>query len=337
MSASGRQVREIAGSATGVLPDKVLRSEQPLVFRQLVSSWPLVQAARRSDDAANNYLRKFYNGSPVTVSVGSPEIDGRFFYNEDLSGFNFEMKRIQLDDFLDELERHRDERNPPAHYIGSTTVEYILPGMRDENDLAFGGINPLVSIWLGNQTCIAAHFDVPDNIACVAAGRRRFTLFPPHQLENLYVGPLDHAPAGQAISTVNVRKPDFDKHPKFQTALEHAQVVMLEPGDAIYIPSMWWHHVEGLAPFNALVNYWWRNTPAYMGNPSDVLNHALLSIRDLPAAQRDAWQNIFNHYVFKPEDDVTAHIPKDRRGILGPIDDLSARKLRALLLKQLNR
>jgi hypothetical protein len=35
-------------------------------------------------------------------------------------------------------------------------------------------------------------------------------------------------------------------------------MVELEPGDALHIPSMWYHHVEGLEPFNMLVNYWWR-------------------------------------------------------------------------------
>lgn len=337
MSGIEQQVREIEGCQAGNLSDEVLFSEQPLILKGLVSDWPLVKAAKQSADAAADYLRQFYKGKPVTVSFGPPEIKGRIFYNQDLSGFNFEMKRTQLDEFLSELKKHRDDESPPVHYVGSTTVDYVLPGLRAENDLALEHFNPLVSIWLGNQTCIAAHYDVPDNIACVAVGKRRFTLFPPDQLENLYVGPLDFAPAGQAISMVDLRNPDFDRYPKFRRALQHAEVAVMEPGDALFVPSMWWHHVEGLDAFNVLVNYWWRSTPAFMGNPLDVLNHAFLSIRDLPAAQRDAWKRIFEHYVFAPNDDVVAHIPKDSRGVLSPIDDASARKLRALLLKQLNR
>ena len=337
MSVIEQQVREIEGCRAEILSDEVLCSELPLVLKGLVSDWPLAKAAKQSADAADDYLRQFYDGKPVTVSFGPPEIKGRIFYNQDLSGFNFEMKRTQLDEFLSELKKHRDDESPPVHYVGSTTVDYVLPGLRAENDLALEHLNPLVSIWLGNQTCIAAHYDVPDNIACVAVGKRRFTLFPPDQLENLYVGPLDFAPAGQAISMVDLRNPDFDRYPKFRRALQHAQVAVMEPGDALFVPSMWWHHVEGLDAFNVLVNYWWRSTPAFMGNPLDVLNHAFLGIRDLPAAQRDAWKGIFEHYVFAPNDDVVAHIPEDSRGVLSPIDDASARKLRALLLKQLNR
>lgn len=332
-----RQVEELDSCESGQVPAEVMQSEQPLLLRGLVADWPLVDAAAQSADAADAYLRRFYNGTPVTVSEGPPGIDGRIFYNEDLSDFNFTMRRARLDAVLDELKRHRDDDNPPVHYVGSTTVDYILPGLRDENDLELGDLQSLVSIWLGNQTRIAAHYDVPDNIACVVAGRRRFTLFPPDQLENLYIGPIDYAPAGQAISMVDLLEPDFDQHPKFRTAMQHAQVADMQPGDALFIPSMWWHHVEGLQSFNILINYWWRSTPAWMGNPMDVLSHALLAIRDLPEAQRTAWQNIFAHYVFDPDDEITAHIPDAARGVLAPIDEPMARKLRALLLKRLNR
>jgi hypothetical protein len=321
----------------GRLPDGVLESERPLLLKDLVAEWPLVEAAKQSANAADSYLREFYNGKPVTVSVGPPEIDGRIFYNDDLSDFNFVMRRARLDAFLDALRQHRGDDKPPVHYVGSTTVDYILPGIREHNDLSLGDVEPLVSIWLGNQTCIAAHFDVPDNVACVVAGRRRFTLFPPDQLENLYVGPLDYAPAGQSISLVDLREPDFEKFPRFRTALQHAQVADMQAGDALFIPSMWWHHVLGLESFNVLINYWWRSVPDWMGNPMDVLNHALLSIRDLPDAQRKIWQNIFAHYVFEPDDEVVAHIPEGARGVMAPIDEPTARKLRGLLLKRLNR
>ncbi|MFX7984900.1 cupin-like domain-containing protein, partial [Acinetobacter baumannii] len=88
----------------------------------------------------------------------------------------------------------------------------------------------------------------------VAAGRRRFTVFPPEQLPNLYLGPLDPTPAGQPVSLVDFHQPDFERFPRFRDALAAGEAAELAPGDAVYIPSMWFHHVEGLAPVNLLIN-----------------------------------------------------------------------------------
>jgi hypothetical protein len=238
---------------------------------------------------------------------------------------------------LDEIARQSQAEIPPAIYVGSTTVDTCLPGFRAQNDLALGNRQPLVSIWLGNRTRIAAHHDLPDNIACVVAGRRRFTLFPPEQLENLYIGPLDFTPAGQAISLVDFAQPDFGKFPKFAAALQHAQVAELAPGDALFIPSMWWHHIESLDALNVLVNYWWRQSPAFMDSPMNALMLAILTMRDLPPEQLKAWQNLFRHYVFEADERTTAHIPPEVRRVLGPLDAESARELRARLLQRLNR
>jgi len=103
-----------------------------------------------------------------------------------------------------------------------------------------------VSFWLGNKTRISAHYDYPDNIACVVAGTRRFTLFPPEQIGNLYVGPVDKTPSGQAISLVDFSNPDLERFPNFELAMQAGYQAVCEPGDAIYIPSLWWHHVESL-------------------------------------------------------------------------------------------
>jgi hypothetical protein len=235
------------------------------------------------------------------------------------------------------MKGYRDNPRPAAIYVGSTTVDTVLPGLRAHNDIDLGARDALASIWIGNQTRIAAHYDLPDNLAVVAAGRRRFTLFPPEQLANLYVGPLDFNPAGQAISLVDFANPDYARFPRFREALAQAQVAELEPGDAIFIPSMWWHHVEALAPFNVLVNYWWRQSPAYMDTPTNALMLALLTMRELPQAQRQAWQEIFRHYIFEADEASVAHLPPHARYALAPLDEARARSLRATLIKRINR
>jgi hypothetical protein len=112
-------------------------------------------------------------------------------------------------------------------------------------------------VWIGNAGKVATHNDPVENVAVVAAGRRRFTLFPPSAEDDLYLGPKHPTPAGARISMVHVTAPDLDRYPRFASALEVAQEAELSPGDAIFIPRDWFHHVEALERFNVLVNYWW--------------------------------------------------------------------------------
>ena len=331
------EIRELRGVPPGALPDEVLRSSEPLVLRGVAANWPLVGAGRESPRAARDYLLRFYRQATVGVFLGAPEIDGRFFYNEDLSGLNFKPALIKLDTVLAEILRHLETPRPPALYVGSTTIDTALPDLRRDNHLGFGARDPLASIWISNRSRIAAHHDLPDNVAVVAVGRRRFTLFPPDQLENLYIGPLDFTPAGQPISLVDFHEPDFARFPKFAAALRHARVAELGPGDAIFIPSLWWHHIESLEAMNVLVNYWWRDTPDYLDSPVHALLHAIMTVRDLPDEQRRVMRQMFEHYVFEPGEHTAGHIPESARRVLGPMDAERVRDLRTFLLKRLSR
>lgn len=333
----GVRMLERSDVRADALPADLLQSSQPVVLRGLVQHWPLVQAALQSDQQFCDYLRGFGGNAKVGLWRGEPEIEGRFFYNADFTGFNYQRVVGNFGVLLDELLAQSHNPRPPALYLGSTELEGSFPGLRKSNDLGLQAQEPLVSLWLGNRARVSAHFDLPDNIACVVAGRRRFTLFPPEQLSNLYVGPLDHTPAGQPISLVDVANPDLERFPRFAQALEHAQTVELMPGDAIFIPSQWWHAVEALEPINALVNFWWRQSPAFMDTPMNTLMLALLSLRDLPPVQRQAWRALFDHYIFDADDHTAAHIPPHAQGVLAPITADMARHLRSVLLHRLNR
>ncbi|WP_412972684.1 cupin-like domain-containing protein [Glaciecola sp. MF2-115] len=316
-------------------PDDIVEAGLPTVLKGYVANWPIVEAALKSPSAAADYISSFYNKRPVHLMQADSICKGRLFYNEALNGFNFTRSQVDLSAVMQEILATADDVNSSTRYVGSTAVDHIMPGFRNENDIEHLSNKALISIWIGNQSRISAHYDAPDNIACVVAGKRRFTLFPPEQIENLYVGPLDFTPAGQSASLVDFHKPDYARFPKFKEALKHAFVAELEPGDAIYIPSMWWHHVESLAPFNILINYWWRQVENFVGVPNDALYHALLSIKSLPKNQRQAWKHLFDHYVFEPDEQT--HIPDERKGILSPLKDSTARQLRAMLINKLNR
>jgi len=330
-------IRELHEFDPGSVVEQLAAETVPVVIRGLAKGWPIVHKARESMDEASRYLLQFYQDTPVTAFVGEPDIGGRIFYTDGLAQTNFRQIKTRLGWVLDSIREHQDDPAAPTIYMGSAALDIFLPGLSKDNSLPFRTLKPSVRIWISNRTKVAAHYDVLDNIACVCAGRRRFTLFPPDQIENLYVGPIDFTPAGQAISLVDLDEPDFDRYPRFAEALQHAQQALLEPGDAIYIPSMWWHAVKSLDGLNILINHWWRDVPAFMGAPADALLHAILNIRGLPAAQREAWRGIFDHYVFEGGSESTAHIPRERLGALGELDADSARQLRALLRNNLNR
>ena len=330
-------VEAIAIADMAALRAALVGRATPCVVRGLVADWPLVQAAQRSREAAMDYLATFDTGAPLQAQVAPPEVGGRFFYDEALTGFNYRPERAPLSAVLDTLRRVADLPAPPAVYVASTTLATYLPGFEAVHPMPGVPEDALASVWLGNRSRIAAHHDVPDNLACVAAGRRRFTLFPPGQVGNLYIGPLDFTPAGQAISLVDFHAPDFTRFPRFAAALEVAQVVELAPGDALFIPSLWWHHVEGLEPFNVLVNYWWRTAPAHLEAPMNALVMGLLALRDLPAHERAGWQALFAHYIFEAGDDAVAHIPPHARRMLGPLDPARAAELREKLRQRLKR
>jgi hypothetical protein len=196
---------------------------------------------------------------------------------------------------------------------------------------------PTVSIWIGNRTTATAHFDFSNNIACCLVGRRRFTLFPPEQVANLYPGPFQPTPGGQVVSMVDFRDPDFARYPRFREALASAEVAELEPGDALFYPAMWWHHVEALDAFNVMINYWWNVSPAFVDTPMTTLLHGILSLRDRPDQEKQAWRALFDYYVFGDPELPAAHLPEHARGALAPLDETSARRLRAELLQRLNR
>jgi hypothetical protein len=331
------KIEELTGCDPKAIPESVFSSATPVILRGLVESWPMVEASKKSPQQSLEYLLNFKTDEPITVFYGEPEIDGRVFYNHDYSGFNFETLRLPLQKIAFELVKNLSNKQSPMLYVGSTMVDKWLPGFRAENDIEFEDNDPLVSLWMGNQSRIAAHYDFASNIACCVAGRRRFTLFPPEQIDNLYIGPIDFTPAGQPISLVDFKHPDFEKYPKFRQALDSALTIDLEPGDALLIPSMWWHHVESLDAFNALVNYWWRSSPNYLGTPLNVLQHALMGLRDLPTEQRAIWQNLFEHYIFNAKDENFEHIPESARGVLNKMDEKTAADIRDLLISRLQR
>ncbi len=321
----------------GTMFDEILGSREPALLRGAARHWPAVRAGLQSPGAMSNYLLGFDAGAAAELMLGEPSIGGRFFYNDDLTGLNFRRQRQPLRDCLRLILEAVSEPSPPALYVGALPMPQALPGFTRDNSLRWLDPRIVPRLWLSNRVTVQTHYDLSSNLACVVAGQRRFTLFPPEQFENLYVGPFEFTLAGPPVSMVRLDQPDEERYPRFREAWRHARTAVLGPGDVLYIPYMWWHHVESLEPFNVLVNYWWDDTPAWMGSPFEALVHALMSVRSLPPHKRDIWEKLFSHYVFEKDGEISAHLPSTRRGLQGPVDPRLAAHARAWLASALKR
>lgn len=338
-AASPRKIRPVEElQATPSELDQNLKSAAaPFIIRGIARDWPLVRSGIEEGGAsARAYLLRHARDRRFEVNIGQPGQGGRLFYDDQM-GMNFRMGQASLEDIFGGIDANLDKPDAPVIYLSSLTIDDYFEGLQDTNRVDLFGRQTRNSIWIGTRTEIAAHNDIPDNLAVCAVGRRRFTLFPPEVFADLYLGPLENTPAGRAVSMVKLSDPDLARYPRFGNALEQAQVAELEPGDALFIPSMWYHHVEALDSFNILVNYWWRDTPLFLGDPEHALFHAILAVRDLPESKRARWKALFDHYVFSGGTGAAAHLPEGRRGVLDPLNAESAGRLRAFLLRGLSR
>jgi Cupin-like domain len=316
--------REIAG-ADFASPEQFLRDIaqpcRPVILRGLVDQWPVVQSARQSPRAFRDYIARFDNGSTMEAFFGAPDIAGKYYYSDSLRGFNFERRQMHFLEALDAILSNIDRPGSSSIYIGSIPTDNCLPGFSAENILPI--LPPAVGprIWLGHPSNVSTHYDTFDNIACVVAGTRRFTLYPPELIGRLYVGPIDNTMAGQPVSLAASSAPDDERFPLFRGIRDQALVAELMPGDALYLPKLWWHQVEATAPFNGLINYWWDPFAAGPDAPYTAMLLAMIAISERPPEEREAWKAWFDHYVFRTSGHPLAHIPMDQHGLLGPLKE----------------
>lgn len=236
---------------------EILPSGQPAVLRDVARDWPLVVAARKNPHDAMSILERSANGNLTNVLRLDPAQEGRFHYANDDYEMNFVRGQGNVAGVIAALREQESSYRPFAMAAQSMDAERYFPGFSQAHPMPLVPSAAGPRVWIGNAAKVATHNDPIENVAVVAAGRRRFTLFPPSAEADLYLGPHDPTPAGARISMVHVTAPDLDRYPRYASALEVAQVAELSPGDAIFIPRDWFHHVEALDRFNVLVNYWW--------------------------------------------------------------------------------
>ncbi|EGF89291.1 transcription factor jumonji domain-containing protein [Asticcacaulis biprosthecium C19] len=314
--------------------------QRPALLRGLIGSWPAVAAAGRSPQALCDYFIARSTAHKVMLQTARPDLAGRFSFTDDLRTVNHQQRHLSFGEIAPLILRDSADDGAPTQYAGGIPVDLVMPKVLAENRLDLLDIQRVsqVSLWIGNRTRTAAHWDLPQNLACVIAGRRRFTLFPIDQIGNLYITPLDMTIAGQPTSLVDFFDPDFERFPRFRNAMAAAEVADMVPGDVLYMPSLWFHHVESLDSFGAMINFWWRDAAPYMTTPLLTLFHSLLTLRDMPLEERLRWRTLFDHYIFRPDGEAPLdHIPPAAHGLFSPMTPRNEQHLKAWLLQHLGR
>ncbi|HEY2676768.1 MAG TPA: cupin-like domain-containing protein [Steroidobacteraceae bacterium] len=327
--------RELAGrdlSSAEQFFHEVVEPCRPVILRGLVVDWPVVQAAIHSPTAARDHLSPFDVGGQIEAFYGAPRIAGKYFYNDDLRGFNFERKRMKFSDALGAMVSALEHPDSPSIYVGSVPTDSVLPGFSTRNPMPLLKGDVAARIWLGHASNVSSHYDAFENLACVIAGKRRFTLYPPELIGKLYVGPIDNTMAGQPVSLAASSAPDDERYPLFREVEDQALTAELNPGDALFLPKLWWHKVESLAPFNGLINYWWDAFSVGPDAPYTALLLSLIAIAERPAEERRAWRAFFDHYVFRGDGHPLSHLPQEQHGLLGPLKPENYGKIRARVM-----
>ena len=311
-------IPEIDSLSKEVFDTEVRPAIKPVVIRGLVKDWPATQIGQESGaKALFDYLGSFDNGQPQNTLIGAPEVKGRFTYSDDLRSQNYTTQPQTFTQAFNDLLSKADDGH--ARFIQSAFAHEHIPEFLKHHTMPLLGGGAKPRLWIGNETTAQTHYDLSENIACVVLGQRSFTLFPPEQLHNLYPGPLETAPGGIPVSLTSLDNPDFEKHPGFEEALKHRMSAQLNPGDAIYIPPGWWHHVRAQAPLNMLVNYWWSEKTAMVKSPYAAMVHSVMAFKSLSEAERAVWRNMFDYFVFEKHGEAMGHIEPLQRGLLGGV------------------
>lgn len=314
---------------------EIMEPCRPVILRGAFMGWPVVEAAGESPEALRDYLARFASDLKAQAFVGDPGIRGRYSYDDNHEGFNFERVEMGVLEALDRILANAAGPDLPSLYMGSLETDLFLPGFAAENRNMVVPPTTSPRIWIGNASNVACHNDNFDNIACVVAGRRDFTLYPPEAVTDLYIGPIDHTMSGRATSLATGAGPGDQRFPRLGAATEKALTARLLPGDALYVPKLWWHQVEATEPFNVLVNYWWDGFRSGPDAPDTTMMLAMIAIAERPPAERMAWRAMFDHYVFRPNGHPLAHLPEAQHGILGSLKDGNYGRIRAFVMQLL--
>jgi lysine-specific demethylase 8 len=221
---------------------RYMRASQPVILRGAIDDWP---AMRRWSPA---YLKERFGEREMTA-VRTRE--GSLYDRR--SGMNYETMRVG--DYVDLVEANRQQ-----DLYAVFRVHEVIPELFDDivrpaycRDARWFRSKFFFS---GPDTHGLLHRDLPENLYAQVVGRKRFTLL--HRRHTRTVHCHSMLSGVPNFSPVDAEAPDFERFPRFREA--PVAQVELEPGDVLYIPSLWWHQACPLS-VSMGINMWWVRGP----------------------------------------------------------------------------
>lgn len=114
-----------------------------------------------------------------------------------------------------------------------------------------------INLWMNSaQSRSSTHYDPHHNVLCIVSGRKQVILWPPSATPLLY--PMHIYGEASNHSSVTLEKPDYSLYPRAKYSMKPSQTVVLQAGDALFIPEGWFHQVDS-DDLTIAVNFWWQS------------------------------------------------------------------------------
>jgi lysine-specific demethylase 8 len=204
--------------------------QSPVILTGATNSWP----AKKKWSL--EYLSEILGDHEYMAEVGLPK-DVPISYSLD----DFQ-KKVRMDDFINTIRTSDSDR---ASYITNKSIDRF-PGLASDLDfeqlLGMPVTQELTKMWIGTaNTKSSLHFDPYENVLCQVVGRKRVYLVDPRSTSKLYqyASNIDK-------SRVDVELPDYEAFPKFRGVA--VMEGLIEDGECLFIPKLWWHSVRSLDP-----------------------------------------------------------------------------------------
>ncbi|RAP32669.1 hypothetical protein DID77_04320 [Candidatus Marinamargulisbacteria bacterium SCGC AG-439-L15] len=231
-------LQSIVAPTLDVFKKDYLHAHKPALFTDIVPHW------KAYHDWDNDYLKK--EVGDVVVSV--EQFKNGWSVNKE----NCTEKTMPLSEYIDLI--HSESPESKNSYLAQQSILEKIPRLADDIGVLdyFEGHLPLVNLYFGPKgSRTPLHFDYVPNLYAQIRGKKRLIIFPPGRYTQYYPNPHPKLGHFSQVDPLNIETAKYRSFPS-----DKAIDVTLEPGDMLYLPSLWWHDVQGLEP-NISLSYWW--------------------------------------------------------------------------------